>query len=101
MTRVLNLNQFKTFLNENKGAAIFLENHFDPTRSRDTELLHVQSNSFTLKTNTPNFIESNIYTHSWVQFEKAQSWVFSNNENKVQAAKYSKTHEKIFTLNFI
>jgi len=100
MNQVTNLNQFKTFLSQNVGKDTSLENHILPERSRQTKILHVQSNSFVIKSANPNHPENDINKHSWENFDTAKTWEFTATKTGFAATKKSKLGNPIITLTF-
>lgn len=100
MLQITNLNQFKTFLSQNVGKEVFLNNHFYPERTRNTKILHVQSNSFCFKSQKETEPETNIYNHAWTEFNAAKTWIFEPTDQGFNATKTNPDGTRAFSFIF-
>jgi hypothetical protein len=95
----MNLNTFKQTLQNSIGKEVFMANHVHTERTRKTKILHVQSNSFCFK-GMKDEPETNIYKHSWQQFNKASNWLFKELAPGNFDAIYMESDKPVFTMEF-
>jgi len=97
-----NLAQFKNYLSENVGENCNLVNYLYPERTRETKIIHVQSNSFAFQTqNEAKKDSTNIYDHAWTEYGRSKSWSFENTTETLTASKLNPDSTKAFEFIFL
>ena len=97
-----NLAQFKNYLSQNVGKNCKIVNYLHQDRSRETKVIHAQSNSFAIQTqNEAKKDSANIYDHSWTEYGNAKTWIFEETSDTLTASKISPDLKKTFEFIFL
>jgi|688.fasta_scaffold791843_2 hypothetical protein len=97
-----NLAQFKNYLSNNIGKNCKIVNYLFADRTRETKVIHVQSNSFAVQTqNKAKKDSKNIYDHAWAEFGKSTSWSFEETKETLTASKLNPDNTKAFEFIFL
>jgi hypothetical protein len=97
-----NLTQFKNYLSNNIEKNCKIINYLHPDRTRETKIIHSQSNSFAIQTqNEAKKSSTNIYDHAWTDFGNSTTWSFEQTNETLIASKLNPDSTKAFEFIFL